>query len=123
MTKLTPPQIVQIWNAINAVLSTNDRLPTKFDYHTKRFMRNVKSEIEVWNGLSVEEREGLMDEEIEVPISQFSINDMPEYIPNAGADSVIDILKPLIIDFPEEEVKKESVLKSLIKEPVKNGKE
>ena len=68
--KLTPIQIVMLWNVINDLQAINDGLPGAVSVFIRRFMVYARPEVNIWNDLKMEERALVKDQQISLPVKK-----------------------------------------------------
>lgn len=89
--KVTATQTVQLWNCLNQLLEINDPHPF-FGYAKRLCVVYLRKEVELWNSLSIAEREAIMNEKIEIPVRKVKLNELPPFIP----DEAYQALEPII---------------------------
>lgn len=114
--KIKPIQLVQSWNALNETfeLEENKKDP-EFTTQAKRLRSNIKlrNEIQLWNELNTQERELVVDKEIEIDIEK--IEKEPKAYLNAHVDALNRFFKP--------ELKKQQTQIEKLLEEKDNGEE
>lgn len=82
MIKITPIELIEIWNVLADIELVNESLSPEFSVFVKRFRISVSDDVTLWNKLSIEERTVIMDEEIEYRLKKLRIDSAPEIIPD-----------------------------------------
>ena len=67
--KLTPPEIIQVWNALFDLESINDSVPASIQGFIQRFRVYAKPEVEAWNSMNQDTRIAISGEQITFPVS------------------------------------------------------
>jgi len=67
--KLTPPEIIQVWNALFDLEVINDSLPASVRGFIQRFRVYASSEVEAWNEMDEPTRIAISQEMVIFPVS------------------------------------------------------
>lgn len=74
--KLTATQTIQVWNILAGKESSNPH----YTAWVKRLVSYMKPEVELWNGLTKEEREVVKDSTLCYPVDKIEAKNLPELI-------------------------------------------
>jgi|SRR5690625_2613850 len=113
--KVTATQTVQLWNCLNQLPEIND--PHSFFVYANLLCAvYLRKEVELWNSLTIDERQAIMNEEIEIPVRKVKLDELPPFIP----DEAYQALEPIIDGkIPEPQP---AQLAKLISMEAQNGK-
>ncbi len=69
--KLTPPELIESWNALAAVLPANQD-SDRFYTQAQRLQLQLRDEVSFWNGLSVGQRMAIRDDQLEISAQEIT---------------------------------------------------
>lgn len=107
--KIRISEFINMWNAIDKIYGINDHFPPQFEASMANNFKVFAPLIQQIKGRESE----LKDKEIDIPLSQITIDSLPDKLPPGTTNA----LKPLLIDFEETE------FNSNLDDLIENGQE